>query len=92
MIGKHYASFSEWLRDHPEPSLQELVDRWGGYSRVPVEAWQRFDADMKAWQQAYRRRHEGEQNEEGRWPRADDTPTPPPARGQQIRPGGLVWG
>jgi hypothetical protein len=39
------------------------IDRWGGYSRVPVEAWQRFDADMKAWQQAYRRRHEGEEIE-----------------------------
>ena len=56
-----YASFAEWLRDHPEPNLQELVERHVGYSRVPVEAWQRFDADTKRWQQAYRKRHEDEQ-------------------------------
>jgi len=54
---KRDSSFSEWLRDNPEPNLQELVERYGGYARVPIEAWRRFDADMKRWQEAYRKRH-----------------------------------
>jgi hypothetical protein len=58
LIWKRYASFSEWLRDHPEPSLQELVERWGGYSHVPVEAWAEFDRRMARWREACRKRHE----------------------------------
>jgi hypothetical protein len=26
MFGKTYDTFAEWLADHPEPSLQELVE------------------------------------------------------------------
>jgi hypothetical protein len=37
VTGKTYNTFAEWLADHPEPSLQELVERYGGYSRVPPE-------------------------------------------------------
>jgi hypothetical protein len=60
-IWKRYASFSDWLADNPEPSLAALVERHGGFSKVPAEAWLRFDRDMKRWQEAYRKRHEGEQ-------------------------------
>jgi hypothetical protein len=58
MIWKRYASFGEWLREHPEPSLQELVQRHGGFSKVPPEVWHRFDAELRAWQEAYRKRAE----------------------------------
>jgi hypothetical protein len=51
-------TFADWLRDHPEPSLAELVERFGGYSRVPVEAWAEFDRRMARWREAYRWRHE----------------------------------
>jgi hypothetical protein len=51
-------SFEEWLKDHPEPSLAELVERYGGYSRIPPEAWADFDRRMAEWKEAYRRRHE----------------------------------
>jgi hypothetical protein len=57
---RRHQSFTEWLADNPEPSLQELVERHGGYSRVPPEAAQ-FDAAMRRWQEAYRKRHEAEQ-------------------------------
>jgi hypothetical protein len=48
MFGKTYDTFAEWLAAHPEPSLQELVERYGGYSRVPPEAWAEFDRRMLA--------------------------------------------
>ena len=51
-------TFSEWLADNPEPSVAELVERWGGYSKVPVEAWREFDHRMARWREAYRRRYE----------------------------------
>jgi hypothetical protein len=51
-------SFEEWLRDHPEPGLAELVERYGGYSRIPPEAWADFDRRMAEWKEVYRRRHE----------------------------------
>ena len=51
-------TFSEWLADNPEPSLTELVERHGGFSRVTVEAWREFDHRMTRWREAYRRRHE----------------------------------
>jgi hypothetical protein len=39
-------SFEEWLKDHPEPSLAELVERYGGYSRIPPDAWADVDRRM----------------------------------------------
>jgi hypothetical protein len=34
-----HEGFAEWLKQNPEPSLQELAEGYGGYSKVPVEAW-----------------------------------------------------
>jgi hypothetical protein len=56
--GKTYDTFAEWLADHPEPSLQDLVERYGGYSRVPPEAWADFDYRVQVWREEYKRRHE----------------------------------
>jgi hypothetical protein len=49
--------FAEWLEKNPEPSLQELVECYGGFSRVPVEAWQEFDRRMEDWKRRYLQRH-----------------------------------
>jgi hypothetical protein len=57
---RRYDSFSEWLAANPEPDLQALVERWGGFSRVPVEQWLDFDRRMARWREAYRKRHEDE--------------------------------
>jgi hypothetical protein len=54
MIDQHKA-FAEWLRRNPEPDLQELVERYGGFSKVPVEAWQEFDRRIFNWKDRYRR-------------------------------------
>jgi hypothetical protein len=52
MIWKRRQTFSEWLADNPEPSLQELAERWGAYSKIPVEA----NPDSRtAWESAARR-------------------------------------
>jgi hypothetical protein len=53
-------TFSEWLAANPEPSLQELVERHGGFARVPVAAWLDFDRRMARWRESYRRRHQDE--------------------------------
>jgi hypothetical protein len=56
VTGKTYDTFAEWLADHPEPSLAELVERYGGYSRVPPEAWAAFDRRMQRWREEYKQR------------------------------------
>ena len=33
----------------PAPSLQELVERFGGYGRITPQAWAEFDAAMAQW-------------------------------------------
>jgi hypothetical protein len=57
VTGKTYETFAEWLADHPEPSLQELIERYGGYARVPVDAWIDFDRRMQRWREVYKQRH-----------------------------------
>jgi hypothetical protein len=52
-----YETFSQWLADHPEPNVQDLVERYGGYSKVPIEAWADFDRRMAEWREAYKNRH-----------------------------------
>ena len=37
-------------------SLQDLVERYGGYSRVPPEAWAAFDRRMQRWREEYKQR------------------------------------
>jgi hypothetical protein len=58
LTAKSCATFAEWLADHPQPSQQELVERYGGYSRVPPEAWAAFDRRMQHWREEYKQRHE----------------------------------
>jgi hypothetical protein len=31
------------------PDLQELVQRWGGYDRIPPEAWSEYDLALAEW-------------------------------------------
>ena len=58
--GKTYDTLAEWLEANPEPSLAELVERHGGYSKVPVAAWIDFDRRMERWREAYKQRHMSE--------------------------------
>ena len=54
-------SFTEWRERNPEPSLQELVERHGGYDKITPEAWADFDCRRKAWLDELRYRHFEEQ-------------------------------
>jgi hypothetical protein len=47
-------SFEEFRKRDPPPDLQQLVERYGGYSRVPPEAWAKIDAAMAAWERRRR--------------------------------------
>jgi hypothetical protein len=42
--------FAEWLKRNAEPDLHDLVQRYGGYRRVPADAWAQFDLDIADWQ------------------------------------------
>ena len=42
--------FTEWLTRNPHPALHDLVQRYGGYHRVPADAWTQFDLDIVDWQ------------------------------------------
>jgi hypothetical protein len=42
--------FSRWLADNPPPDLQELVERYDGYSKVPPEAWADFERAKVVWE------------------------------------------
>lgn len=39
------------------PSLDALVAKHGGYEKIPFEAWEAHDSEVKAWQLA---RHYGD--------------------------------
>jgi hypothetical protein len=41
-----------WQQD-PAPDLHELIEKHGGYDRIPPEAWAQWDRLSEAW----RRRH-----------------------------------
>jgi hypothetical protein len=49
--------FGEWLKKNPEPSLQDLVAKHGGYSKITPQAWAEHDAMMDDWRQRYRLRN-----------------------------------
>jgi hypothetical protein len=49
-------SYSEWLKQHPAPDLQELVERHGRYDLIPPEAWADYDLRMEVGQAEYRAR------------------------------------
>ena len=44
------SDYTEWLKRSPAPDLQDLVQRYGGYHRVPADAWAQFDLDIADWQ------------------------------------------
>ena len=50
--------FGEWIKKYPPPDLQQLAERYGGLSRVPVEAWKEFDAAKAEWELRRRKRFE----------------------------------
>ena len=50
--------FAAWLRRNPPPDLQVLVERFGGYDKIPSEAWAEFDRAMAAWHERRRTRAE----------------------------------
>jgi hypothetical protein len=33
----------------PPPNLQSLVQQFGGYDRIPFEAWATYDRDLARW-------------------------------------------
>jgi len=51
--------YADWLRANPAPDLQDLVERFGGYSNITAEAWAEYDRAMADWQERRRRRSEG---------------------------------
>ena len=42
--------FSEWIKHDPPPDLQLLIAEFGGYAKVPGEAWDSFAQDYKQWE------------------------------------------
>ena len=46
----------------PPPDLQELVARFGGFSRMPVDECAKFDAVMAAWESAAERGWRGDRD------------------------------
>jgi hypothetical protein len=49
----HLPSGPPRLTRHP-PCLQELVARFGGYDRIPPEAWVEWDRQQKEWSERHR--------------------------------------
>jgi hypothetical protein len=39
----------------PQPDLQVLAERYGGFAKVPVEAWRAFEKRMAKYKDALRR-------------------------------------
>ena len=38
-----------WLREHPCPDLQELVQQYGGYDKITPEAWAEYNLALIEW-------------------------------------------
>jgi hypothetical protein len=50
--------FGEWLKQNPEPSVDKLVEQFGGeYWKITPEAWAEFERQTEDWQQRYRLRN-----------------------------------
>ena len=41
--------FVLWLRANPRPDLQQLVSTYGGYDKIPGDAWADFDQARLDW-------------------------------------------
>jgi hypothetical protein len=50
-------TFAEWLELNSVPTLAELIERHGGYAKIPANAWEVFDREMAWWHHRYRSRH-----------------------------------
>jgi hypothetical protein len=44
-------NFAEWLEANPPPDLQALVNKFGGYGRIPGWAFTEFDRQMAEWRE-----------------------------------------
>jgi hypothetical protein len=42
-------TFEDWVQDNPPPNLMELVERFGGFARVPPEEWIIYDKAYREW-------------------------------------------
>lgn len=49
--------YARWLREHPWPELQDLIDRFGGYSKITAEAWAEYDEAVRQWQELRQKRY-----------------------------------
>lgn len=49
--------FADWLARNPEPKLQDMVDRAGGYWQITDAEWDAFTAARDAWRERYRLRN-----------------------------------
>ena len=49
-------NFPEWLKTHPWPELQGLIDRFGGYNRISPEGWAKYYVAVEAWEAARKAR------------------------------------
>lgn len=56
MSDGHPNNYPNWIRTNPPPDLQALVERYGGYWDIPQSVWDRFQEEMRAWQQRRRDR------------------------------------
>lgn len=50
------ADWHEWLKLNPPPNLQALAEKYGGCGNVPPWAWDEWDAQYAAWEEARRSR------------------------------------
>jgi hypothetical protein len=41
-------NLTAWLAANPEPSAQQLAERYGGYAQVPVDEWTKLDRPIVA--------------------------------------------
>jgi hypothetical protein len=57
----------------PPASLQDLVEKFGGYDKITHEAWKKYDADLKVWQ-AQIRFGDRWRNPDLRFPHISDNP------------------
>lgn len=54
--GEDDVSWDTWVRTHPPPVLEHLLDRYGSWSRIPEHAWEEWDAACQAWEASRRDR------------------------------------
>ena len=48
--------WNEWFKRNPMPQLSKLVKEYGGYDKIPEEAWKQYRAHCKLWEDARKNR------------------------------------